>query len=224
MEPNRTATDYPAERAFPKFVPWTSTHFFMLSYNPMFIFIMVSVLADPAVGQGEPERLVEVMPSGTARTSNPLCRLNSARFSPAQIDINDNAMGDLLSILKFTALFLSGVFSLCALLGTNRDENGHLTLWGKIAISGVVISTLIAATSQALEFKTSHAQQLAAAVKNTELLKEISRAVYPIKPPGPIECDIAIAVRLDDSLNSYRVWLNGICEKVPKQETPDSGD
>ena len=31
MQPNRTATDYPAESVFPKFAPRTSTHFFMLS-------------------------------------------------------------------------------------------------------------------------------------------------------------------------------------------------
>jgi hypothetical protein len=31
MQPNRTATDYPAESVFPQFAPRTSTHFFMLS-------------------------------------------------------------------------------------------------------------------------------------------------------------------------------------------------
>jgi phosphatidylserine/phosphatidylglycerophosphate/cardiolipin synthase-like enzyme len=56
MQPNRTATDYPAESVFPKFAPRTSTHFFMLSTAPRLALLRAGEAGRGPLGERAPAR------------------------------------------------------------------------------------------------------------------------------------------------------------------------
>ncbi len=53
--------------------------------------------------------------------------------------------------LKFAALIIGGIFSAIGLLTDYRDKKGAVTRWGKIALFGIVLSTIVAAGTQAIE-------------------------------------------------------------------------
>ena len=90
--------------------------------------------------------------------------------------------------LKFAALIIGGIFSAIGLLTDYRDKKGAVTRWGKIALFGIVLSTIVAAGTQAIESYRDRATALAndAANRQSELatqnlLAEIKRAIYPLQ-------------------------------------------
>ncbi len=88
--------------------------------------------------------------SEPTRMANPFVDIKDrTTCGPAGLRILSEYM--VLSILKLLAVLASGIFAFFALLGDNRDAGGKLTQWGRLAVMGVIISTIIAAIVQSIE-------------------------------------------------------------------------
>lgn len=87
----------------------------------------------------------------------------------------------MLAALKFVGIFLTGVFGLLPLLFDYRDKKRNLTLWGKMALCGVLVSSLVSAGAQYLELVGARADAEAAIERNNALLGQISRSLNLIK-------------------------------------------
>lgn len=90
--------------------------------------------------------------------------------------------------LKFAALIVGGVFAAVGLLTNYRHEDGTVSKWGKIALFGIILSTIIGAGSQAIESYRDRMAVLAndAANRKSEeqtqvVLGQIRRAIYPLR-------------------------------------------
>jgi hypothetical protein len=90
----------------------------------------------------------------------------------------------ILVIVKFLGIALTGIFGLVGLLFDFRDAQRRLTKWGKVAVSGIFISTAVAAASQALDFTKSAQDTEEANQRSLVLLTEIDRAVDPLDSIG----------------------------------------
>jgi hypothetical protein len=93
-----------------------------------------------------------------------------------------------LIVLKFAALITGGIFAAIGLLTDYRDKNGVVTKWGRIALFGIVLSTIIGAGTQAIESYRDRDAGLkndAANRKSEEqtqhLLAQVRRAIYPLR-------------------------------------------
>jgi hypothetical protein len=96
-------------------------------------------------------------------------------------------MDTFLAVLKFTAIFSSGIWGAIGLIVDYKDDAGRPTRWGRRALIGVVLSTVIATAAQGVETykqKQATAQEVIRAKaeesKTQNLLFEIKKAVYPI--------------------------------------------
>jgi hypothetical protein len=97
-----------------------------------------------------------------------------------------------LTFLKFAAILMSGVFGFLALIGENRDKRGRFTIWGKVALIGVILATLVAAWTQALEAHNAREAERAENAKTRAVLGEIRRGIYPLFPTRPPEFKIEL--------------------------------
>lgn len=83
-----------------------------------------------------------------------------------------------LVILKLLAVLLTGIFGLIGLLVDYKDRTGRITRGGRWALIGVVLSTVVAVASQAVETKIKSKEDSEAAEKTLRLLTEIR---YPFR-------------------------------------------
>lgn len=93
----------------------------------------------------------------------------------------------LLIALKFAALIVGGVFAAIGLLTNYRHEDGTVSKWGKIALFGIILSTIIAAGTQAVESFRDRQTTLAndSANRKSEgltqiILEQTRRALFPL--------------------------------------------
>jgi hypothetical protein len=86
-----------------------------------------------------------------------------------------------LATLKFVAVLITGLFAVIALQVDYKDKEGRITKWGRRALIGSVVSTLVAIGAQALETTVKHREEAASAEGTQKLLTEIRRAVYRIQ-------------------------------------------
>lgn len=96
-----------------------------------------------------------------------------------------------IAISKYTGMILSGVFGVFGLLVKFRDARGKITRAGRTALILIVVSTLVALSSQTFEMLRSRREHALAAerqardtleaVQRTEkMLSEINRGLHPI--------------------------------------------
>ena len=92
-----------------------------------------------------------------------------------------------LVILKFIGIALSAGFGVLALLTEYKDKERKITYWGRIALTGVVLSAIITATAQSIELVLKEAQAednqkraLAQLKTNEKLLTNINRGLNPL--------------------------------------------
>lgn len=88
-----------------------------------------------------------------------------------------------LVFFKFTGIVLAGAFGWLGLLTNYRHpETGRPTAWGRFALAGILVSTLTAAGSQAIEMRlaqeTAQREQRQVAVQ----LHELRRLGSPLEP------------------------------------------
>lgn len=92
-----------------------------------------------------------------------------------------DAQTTVLAVLKFAGISLSSIFGLLGLLTSFRNpQTGQVTVWGRVALVGIVLSGLVAASSQALEMRRAAEAELAQAQQTNKQLHEIRRALDPI--------------------------------------------
>src|SRR5205823_3583439 len=93
-----------------------------------------------------------------------------------------------LFVLKLLGLFLTGVFGTLGLVTDFKDsQTRKITRWGKIALFGILLSTMLSAVSQILESaKSAHdAGESAKAARDqiarsNEILTNLSRTLNPL--------------------------------------------
>ena len=115
----------------------------------------------------------------------------------------------LIQTTKFLGIALAGLFGLLGVLTDYRDKQGRVTRWGRIALFGTIISTVVALASQELDFLKSardeHETSLKAleqAKANAAMLQQIGRAVDPL---DSLVVDAWLRLDLNDpELSSYR--------------------
>ena len=95
-----------------------------------------------------------------------------------------------LIILKFVSIGLAGFFGVLALVVKYKDDKERLTNWGRVALVGVVVSTLVSAGAQGVESARAEAKareaekESAANLKQSkEILLQIERLMQPLDPP-----------------------------------------
>lgn len=86
----------------------------------------------------------------------------------------------LLALLQVLGVILAGGFGLLGLLTKYRDEAGRITRWGRVALVGVVVSTLVAVSAQALEAVRKSRESKASAQRTERIIAEVMRAVHPL--------------------------------------------
>lgn len=63
-----------------------------------------------------------------------------------------------IGFLKITSMLATGLFGALGLLTKYKDETGRITKWGKIALTGIIISSAISLTLYTLETSTAKAK------------------------------------------------------------------
>jgi hypothetical protein len=94
-------------------------------------------------------------------------------------------MDTFLAVAKFLTLLIAGTLGVLGLRVEYKDDNGNITRGGKLALIGIIISTLIAATIQGVEVykqkveeNTKQQQRTEEAQRANKLLTEVQRGVY----------------------------------------------
>lgn len=113
-----------------------------------------------------------------------------------------------LNFLKFAAILMSGVFGFLALIGENRDKKGRFTVWGKAALVGVILSTLVAAWTQTVEVRRAREAERAENEKTQTMLGEIRRGIYPLFPPNLPEFEIELEFNLTNTV--FKSYLSNL--------------
>lgn len=86
-------------------------------------------------------------------------------------------MGDVLSILRLLGIVLSGIFGVLGLLTEFKDKDtGNVTRWGRIALAGIGLSTIIALAAGVLEARKA-ASDAREAERQTRLQLEHSNKI-----------------------------------------------
>ena len=111
-----------------------------------------------------------------------------------------------LSILKYVSVGLAGAFGVIGLLTKYRDDDGNITVWGRLALIGILTSSAISATAQSLEGRRETTKAEANQKQAQRVLHEISRTLQPLS-----EFTVSISISLpidDDEKRSFEKALN----------------
>jgi hypothetical protein len=115
--------------------------------------------------------------------------------------------------LKLAAILLAGLFGVIGLLVDFKDRAGRITTWGKTALLGTVLSTIIAATIHVLDERRRSAASEREREQTLQLLKQIRRGVHRFN-------DLTFAVTIhagpSSGLLSEAVLQNSISVRNPE--------
>jgi len=84
-------------------------------------------------------------------------------------------------VLKLVSGISAAAFGMLGIGTKTRDDDGALTRQGKIALSGVLVSLFIGATSSVYDFVTFQESARAEQQKSQRLLLSVQRALYPLR-------------------------------------------
>jgi hypothetical protein len=117
----------------------------------------------------------------------------------------------LLASLKFLAILTAGLLGVIGLL-VDFKVDGAITRWGRRALLGTVISTVVAVMTQSvetykqnLERTTQNRERIQQEKRNEATLYEIRRGLYPIK-----EATFNVAIRLSKPADDVDQYLKRI--------------
>jgi hypothetical protein len=94
------------------------------------------------------------------------------------------------SILKVLAIVVGGIFAVIGLLHDYRDKKGKITDWGRIALWGIGVSTVIGVLTQTIESHQDKKHSDEQRERTERLLSEIGRAVYPLQSIAVTQLEI----------------------------------
>jgi hypothetical protein len=112
--------------------------------------------------------------------------------------VSKDLLGVLLIATKFLGTMFAGVFGILGLVTDYRDKTTNvITKWGRLALVGIVVSTMVAIASQAIETVLSRKEareanaQLARQLElSNSTLAEVERSIFPLK-------DLAISYEVE---------------------------
>jgi hypothetical protein len=119
-----------------------------------------------------------------------------------------------LAIIKAVGIVLAGGFSILGLLTEFKDKRTHrVTRWGRIALYGIVSSTLVSLLSQTLESWKANADNLSATLATQNQLSALNRVLTQI---ADIHIHYRFALPLNDtSLEDYHKRLMEAAKDSP---------
>jgi hypothetical protein len=112
--------------------------------------------------------------------------------------VSKDLLGVLLIATKFLGTMFTGVFGILGLVTDYREKTTNvITKWGRLALVGIVVSTMVAIASQAIETVLSRKEareanaQLARQLElSNSTLAEVERSIFPLK-------DLAISYEVE---------------------------
>jgi len=92
-------------------------------------------------------------------------------------------LGAILAGLKYASVLITGSFGILSLLVDYRDrETKRITRWGKIAVIGVISSTVVGSLSQSIDFELNRRASIVRQNQYEESLRQFSRLLLPLTP------------------------------------------
>jgi hypothetical protein len=89
---------------------------------------------------------------------------------------------DFVSAWKAASIALTGAFGLMGLLKEHKNkETGKLTMWGKVLLCGIILSTTLGIVAQLKENTDESQRRVASATQTVTLLKQTSSTVSDIQ-------------------------------------------
>lgn len=123
----------------------------------------------------------------------------------------------LLTILKFTAITLSGVYGVIGIVVDYKDSSGQVTKWGKRALIGVIGSSVIAILSTGAELyikkiddRNTSIETLNEIKRSERTLKEIQRIISPIE-----NVDFTVWVNATNTIQELDDYRKDFSEAIP---------
>ncbi|HEY2471053.1 MAG TPA: hypothetical protein VGI45_24875 [Terracidiphilus sp.] len=91
---------------------------------------------------------------------------------------------DFVTAWKAVSIALTGAFGILGLLKDYKDKvTQKVTLWGKISLTGIILSTVLGVAAQLKESSDGSAKALEMAKKSDLTLREIGRVLFPLSEP-----------------------------------------
>ena len=87
----------------------------------------------------------------------------------------------MLSFLKFVSIAVAGLIGAIAVFSNLRGPDGTLTLWGKLSIIGIAVSTVVGAAIQTFELEIGRLNTITGLERTEKLLFQINRNIQPIE-------------------------------------------
>lgn len=82
---------------------------------------------------------------------------------------------------KVASIFFTGAFGILALLTKYKDDNGRVTKWGKVSLTGIIVSTVLGAAAQIKESSDKETAAMAQREQMLRLVSETQRSVEGIE-------------------------------------------
>src|SRR5262245_44793518 len=125
-------------------------------------------------------------------------------------------MGDVLSILRLLGIVLSGVFGVLGLLTEYKDKDGKVTRWGKTALAGICLSTVVALAAGVRESRKAtraapdaERQTRLQLQRSNEILADLGRTLDPLT-----NIRISFAVKFPLNTEQFATYRNRLAKEV----------
>ena len=129
--------------------------------------------------------------------------------------VSDDAVAFWLTTLKFLAIAFTGIFGAMGLLTESRDKEGNITVWGRRALTGIIVSVFVSALTQAFDVLKQTNDSAAQLKKQALLLNEINRTINPLQP-NDLFVTVKLLIPTDQPLmKSYISRLDGYPPTYP---------
>lgn len=109
-----------------------------------------------------------------------------------------------LAALKFLAILTAGLLGVIGLL-VDFKKGGKVTVWGRRALVGTIISTIVAVSVQSVETYKQNIDRKEENERNAETLHEIRRGLYLIK-----DAEFDATIRISDPPDEVKAYLKRI--------------
>ena len=126
----------------------------------------------------------------------------------------------LLALFKFAGIILTGIFGAIGIVVEYKDaKTGQVTIWGRRALIGVIVTSVVAVVSSALEMVAKQREAEKTARQTLNIRSEINRTIHPIEE---IKITAWVTIPMEDErLTPYYNSLVAETKKFVDQLTQD---
>jgi hypothetical protein len=131
---------------------------------------------------------------------------------------------DFVTVWKASSIVLTGTFGILGLVKEFKNKKtGKITIWGRVSLAGILLSTGLGVVAQLKESSASSAASLKLAQKSDRTLDEIERLLTPLSEPSVevhyvFECGAKERFRDSDKFCND---LHDIQMDLDRMHTPD---